>query len=64
MELLPHDLKAILNKQKQPFTQPEVKTLMTHLLSAIEHLHDNWVLLGLGRIVASHHRSPTSNQIR
>ena len=44
MELLDHDLRSILDKQRQPFSQAEVKTLMMQLLSGVEHLHDNWVL--------------------
>lgn len=36
--------KSVLEKQKQPFSLAEVKTLMLQLLSGVEHLHDNWVL--------------------
>eukprot|EP01049_Picozoa_sp_SAG25_P009434 SAG25_NODE_934_length_4675_cov_6.526224_3_plen_305_part_00 len=44
MELIEHDLKSVLDRQKQPFSQAECKTLMLQLLSGVEHLHDNWVL--------------------
>ena len=44
MELSTHDLKSVLERQKQPFTLAEVKTLMQQLLSGVEHIHDNWVL--------------------
>jgi len=44
MELLDHDVRSVLDHQKQPFSQAECKTLMTQLLSGVEHLHDNWVL--------------------
>ena len=33
MELLDHDLRSVLDKQRQPFSQAEVKTLMKQLLS-------------------------------
>lgn len=36
--------KSVLEKQKQPFSLAEVKTLMLQLLRGVEHLHDNWVL--------------------
>ena len=34
----------MLEKQKQPFSLAEVKTLMLQLLRGVEHIHDNWVL--------------------
>jgi serine/threonine protein kinase len=36
--------KSVLEKQKQPFSLAEVKTLMLQLLRGVEHIHDNWVL--------------------
>ncbi|MQM05465.1 hypothetical protein Taro_038275 [Colocasia esculenta] len=44
MEYMEHDLKALMEAMKQPFSQSEVKCLMLQLLSGVKHLHDNWVL--------------------
>lgn len=44
MEYVEHDLKSLMESMKQPFRACEVKTLMLQLLSAIAHLHDNWIL--------------------
>lgn len=44
MEYMEHDLKALMETMKQPFSQSEVKCLMLQLLSGIKYLHDNWVL--------------------
>lgn len=44
MEYMEHDLKALLDSRKQPFSQSEVKCLMLQLLEGVEYLHDNWVL--------------------
>ncbi|CAA0818355.1 Protein kinase superfamily protein [Striga hermonthica] len=44
MEYMEHDLKALMETMKQPFSQSEVKCLMLQLLSGVEYLHDNWVL--------------------
>ena len=44
MEYVEHDLKSLMESMKQPFHASEVKTLMKQLLSAIGHLHDNWIL--------------------
>ncbi|OIT29685.1 PREDICTED: cyclin-dependent kinase G-2 isoform X1 [Nicotiana attenuata] len=44
MEYMEHDLKALMETMKQPFSQSEVKCLMLQLLQGIKYLHDNWVL--------------------
>lgn len=44
MEYMEHDLKALMESVKQPFSQSEVKCLMLQLLSGVNYLHDNWVL--------------------
>ncbi|GER44796.1 kinase family protein [Striga asiatica] len=44
MEYMEHDLKALMETMKQPFSQSEVKCLMLQLLSGVNYLHDNWVL--------------------
>ena len=44
MEYMEHDLKALMETMKQPFSQSEVKCLMLQLLEGVKHLHDNWVL--------------------
>lgn len=44
MEYVEHDLKSLMSTMKRHFTLGEVKTLMLQLLSAVAHLHDNWIL--------------------
>ncbi|KAL6520530.1 hypothetical protein OROMI_032292 [Orobanche minor] len=44
MEYMEHDLKALMETMKQPFSQSEVKCLMLQLLAGVKYLHDNWVL--------------------
>ncbi|KAL6566553.1 hypothetical protein OROGR_002168 [Orobanche gracilis] len=44
MEYMEHDLKALMETMKQPFSQSEVKCLMVQLLAGVKYLHDNWVL--------------------
>ncbi|GFP88360.1 cyclin-dependent kinase g-2 [Phtheirospermum japonicum] len=44
MEYMEHDLKALMETMKQPFSQSEVKCLMLQLLDGVNYLHDNWVL--------------------
>jgi cell division cycle 2-like protein len=44
MEFVEHDLKSLMDQMKKPFLTGEVKTLMMQLLSAMAHLHDNWIL--------------------
>lgn len=44
MEYMDRDLKSLMNDMKRPFKVEEVKLLMKQLLSAIAHLHSNWIL--------------------
>ena len=44
MEYVEHDLKNLMESMAQPFRPGEVKTLTMQLLSAVNHLHDNWIL--------------------
>ena len=44
MEYVEHDLKTLMDSMSEPFRPGEVKTLMAQLLSAVNHLHDNWIL--------------------
>ncbi|KAH1040631.1 hypothetical protein J1N35_042374 [Gossypium stocksii] len=44
MEYMEHDLKALMETMRQPFSQSEVKCLMLQLLEGVKYLHDNWVL--------------------
>lgn len=44
MEYVEHDLKSLMESMKKPFLLGEVKTLLLQLLSAVAHLHDNWIL--------------------
>ncbi|KAL4355230.1 hypothetical protein GQ457_06G000890 [Hibiscus cannabinus] len=42
--VMEHDLKALMETMKQPFSQSEVKCLMLQLLEGVKYLHDKWVL--------------------
>lgn len=47
MDFVEHDMKSLMETMRQKnqvFLPGEVKCLMTQLLSAINHLHDNWIL--------------------
>ncbi|GAB7350619.1 hypothetical protein MBLNU459_g1185t1 [Dothideomycetes sp. NU459] len=44
MEFLEHDLKTLMEDMKDPFLPSEVKTLMLQLGSAVEFLHERWIL--------------------
>lgn len=44
MEFLEHDLKTLQEDMDQPFLPSEVKTLMLQLGSAVEFLHEHWIL--------------------
>lgn len=44
MEYMDRDLKSLMSDMKRPFKIEEVKLLMQQLISAIAHLHDNWIL--------------------
>jgi len=44
MEFLEHDLKTLQEDMVEPFMPSEVKTLLLQLGSAVEFLHDHWIL--------------------
>lgn len=44
MEYMDRDLKSLMQDMTRPFKLDEVKLLMRQLLSAIAHLHNNWIL--------------------
>ena len=44
MEFLEHDLRTLQDEMQEPFMPSEVKTLLLQLASAIEYLHDHWIL--------------------
>ncbi|SMQ47164.1 unnamed protein product [Zymoseptoria tritici ST99CH_3D7] len=44
MDFLEHDLKSLQEEMEEPFLPSEVKTLLLQLGSAVEFLHDNWIL--------------------
>ncbi|TYI18026.1 hypothetical protein ES332_A07G062300v1 [Gossypium tomentosum] len=44
MEYMEHDLKALMESMKWPFSRSDVKCLMLQLLEGVKYLHDNWVL--------------------
>lgn len=44
MEFLEHDLKTLQEDMDEPFLPSEVKTLMLQITSAVEFLHDHWIL--------------------
>lgn len=44
MEFLEHDLRTLQEEMDEPFLASEIKTLMIQLGSAVEFLHDHWIL--------------------
>ncbi|KAF2190940.1 Pkinase-domain-containing protein [Zopfia rhizophila CBS 207.26] len=44
MEFLEHDLKTLQEDMAEPFLASEVKTLLSQLASAVDFLHDHWIL--------------------
>lgn len=44
MEFLEHDLKTLQEDMAEPFLPSEVKTLLLQLVSAVDYLHDHWIL--------------------
>lgn len=44
MEFVEHDLKTLQEDMDEPFVPSEVKTLLLQLGSAVEFLHDHWIL--------------------
>lgn len=44
MDFIEHDLKTLQEEMEEPFVASEVKTLLLQLASAVEFLHDHWIL--------------------
>ncbi|KAF2458003.1 kinase-like domain-containing protein [Lineolata rhizophorae] len=44
MEFLEHDLRTLQEDMAEPFMPSEIKTLLLQLASAVEFLHDHWIL--------------------
>ncbi|KAI9750925.1 MAG: hypothetical protein M4579_006248 [Chaenotheca gracillima] len=44
MDFLEHDLKTLQEDMSEPFFPSEIKTLLHQLVSATEHLHNNWIV--------------------
>ncbi|KAF2153811.1 serine/threonine protein kinase, CMGC family, CDC2/CDK subfamily [Myriangium duriaei CBS 260.36] len=44
LEFGAHDLKSLIDAMPEPFLPSEVKTLMLQLTSALDFLHDNWIM--------------------
>lgn len=44
MEFVEHDLKTLQDEMDEPFLPSEIKTLLLQLTSAVEFLHDHWIL--------------------
>ena len=44
MDFLEHDLKTLQEDMLDTFSPSEIKTLLLQLTSAVEYLHDNWIL--------------------
>lgn len=44
MEYIEHDLHSLMEDKGKPFTVSEVKLLMLQLISAVDHLHSNWII--------------------
>ncbi len=44
MDFLEHDLKTLQEDMLDAFSPSEIKTLLLQLASAVDYLHDNWIL--------------------
>lgn len=44
MDFLEHDLKTLQEDMQEPFLPSETKTLLLQLTTAVQYLHDNWIL--------------------
>ncbi|KAI5815149.1 kinase-like domain-containing protein [Pyronema omphalodes] len=44
MDFIEHDLKTLLDSLPEPFLLSETKTLLIQLLSAVDFLHDHWII--------------------
>jgi cell division cycle 2-like protein len=44
MDFIDHDLRGLMDEMSAPFTLSQVKTLLKQLLSAMETMHDRWII--------------------
>ncbi|KAI9347285.1 kinase-like domain-containing protein [Obelidium mucronatum] len=44
MEFVEHDLKSLMDSMRSPFLMSEIKTLMGQLISAVDCLHQKWIV--------------------
>jgi cell division cycle 2-like protein len=44
MDYAEHDLKGLMEVMRHPFSQSEVKSLMQQLLSAVDYMHEQWIV--------------------
>lgn len=58
MEFLEHDLKTLQEDMQEPFLPSEIKTLMLQLCSAVEYLHDHWIL-HVSQVISSYLLHPS-----
>lgn len=65
MDFLEHDLKTLQEEMQEPFLPSEIKTLLLQLSSAVEYLHDHWILhrdLKTSNVCTSPHSSSPFEQ--
>lgn len=43
-EYCEHDISALLDHVRTPFSESEIKSLVYQLLSAVAYLHDHWII--------------------
>lgn len=43
-EYCEHDLASLLEHVRQPFSESEVKSLVLQILSAVQYLHEHWII--------------------
>lgn len=43
-EYCEHDISALLDKVRTPFSESEIKSLVFQLLSAVAYLHEHWII--------------------
>jgi len=64
MEFLEHDLKTLQEDMAEPFLPSEIKTLLLQLSSAVEYLHDHWILhVGLEELQLRSKAKPFHSEI-
>uniref|UniRef100_A0A6G1SFX1 cyclin-dependent kinase n=1 Tax=Aceria tosichella TaxID=561515 RepID=A0A6G1SFX1_9ACAR len=44
MDYMDRDLKSLMHDMKRPFKMAEIKLLMTQIIEAVAHLHNNWII--------------------